>query len=254
MPEKITLTDGRLNVPDTPSSPSSRATAPASTSGRPQSWCSTPPRRSSARRSSGKRCSRGRRPSTRPAAGCRRRPSSLQGVPDRHQGAAHHADRRRHPQPQRRAAPDPRPLRVPAPGALVHRGAVSGEASRAGRHGDLPGEHRRHLRRPRGRGRHARGGQADRAPARQLRLGHPPRLGHRDQADQRDRVEATGPGRDRYALKNKRESVTMVHKGNIQKFTEGAFRNWGYELVRDEFSDVAVAGTTAAAIPAGRSW
>jgi isocitrate dehydrogenase len=31
-----------------------------------------------------------------------------------------------------------------------------------------------------------------------------------------------------------------VHKGNIQKFTEGAFRNWGYELVRDEFADIAV--------------
>ena len=42
-------------------------------------------------------------------------------LPHRHQGPAHHADRRRHPQPQRRAAPDPRPLRVPAPGALVHR-------------------------------------------------------------------------------------------------------------------------------------
>jgi isocitrate dehydrogenase len=34
--------------------------------------------------------------------------------------------------------------------------------------------------------------------------------------------------------------LTLVHKGNIQKFTEGAFRNWGYELVREEFSDVAV--------------
>src|SRR6266446_4016955 len=43
-----------------------------------------------------------------------------------------------------------------------------------------------------------------------------------------------------YAVKHKRESVTLVHKGNIQKFTEGAFRNWGYELVREEFSDVAV--------------
>jgi isocitrate dehydrogenase len=43
-----------------------------------------------------------------------------------------------------------------------------------------------------------------------------------------------------YAVKRKRSSVTLVHKGNIQKFTEGAFRNWGYELVRDEFSDVAV--------------
>ena len=43
-----------------------------------------------------------------------------------------------------------------------------------------------------------------------------------------------------YALDRKRESVTLVHKGNIQKFTEGAFREWGYDLVRDEFADVAV--------------
>jgi isocitrate dehydrogenase len=43
-----------------------------------------------------------------------------------------------------------------------------------------------------------------------------------------------------YAVEHGRKSVTLVHKGNIQKFTEGAFRNWGYELVRDEFSDVAV--------------
>jgi len=43
-----------------------------------------------------------------------------------------------------------------------------------------------------------------------------------------------------YAVKRGRRSVTLVHKGNIQKFTEGAFRNWGYDLVRDEFADVAV--------------
>jgi len=43
-----------------------------------------------------------------------------------------------------------------------------------------------------------------------------------------------------YALSHKRKSVTLVHKGNIQKFTEGAFRSWGYDLVRDEFADVAV--------------
>jgi isocitrate dehydrogenase len=43
-----------------------------------------------------------------------------------------------------------------------------------------------------------------------------------------------------YAVQKQRQSVTLVHKGNIQKFTEGAFRTWGYELVRDEFSDVAV--------------
>ncbi len=43
-----------------------------------------------------------------------------------------------------------------------------------------------------------------------------------------------------YAVLRKRKSVTIVHKGNIQKFTEGAFAKWGYEVVRDEFSDVAV--------------
>ena len=44
----------------------------------------------------------------------------------------------------------------------------------------------------------------------------------------------------KYAVEHDRKSVTLVHKGNIQKFTEGAFRSWGYELSREEFSDVAV--------------
>src|ERR1700719_2268778 len=39
----------------------------------------------------------------------------------------------------------------------------------------------------------------------------------------------------KYALANKRKSVTLVHKGNIQKFTEGGFRDWGYEFAREEF-------------------
>ncbi|MFP6607109.1 MAG: NADP-dependent isocitrate dehydrogenase [Myxococcota bacterium] len=43
-----------------------------------------------------------------------------------------------------------------------------------------------------------------------------------------------------YAISNERESVTLVHKGNIMKFTEGAFRDWGYELTRDEFKGRAV--------------
>ncbi|MDQ2728658.1 MAG: NADP-dependent isocitrate dehydrogenase [Actinomycetota bacterium] len=43
-----------------------------------------------------------------------------------------------------------------------------------------------------------------------------------------------------YAVARERKAVTMVHKGNIQKFTEGAFRSWGYDLVRDEFAEVAV--------------
>ena len=40
-----------------------------------------------------------------------------------------------------------------------------------------------------------------------------------------------------YAIENKRESVTFVHKGNIMKYTEGAFRNWGYELAEREYGD-----------------
>ena len=43
-----------------------------------------------------------------------------------------------------------------------------------------------------------------------------------------------------FAIENNRDSVTMVHKGNIMKFTEGAFRSWGYDLVKEEYSDVAV--------------
>lgn len=43
-----------------------------------------------------------------------------------------------------------------------------------------------------------------------------------------------------YAIDHNRPSVTLVHKGNIMKFTEGAFRDWGYELAREEFADVTV--------------
>lgn len=43
-----------------------------------------------------------------------------------------------------------------------------------------------------------------------------------------------------YAIDNKRKSVTLVHKGNIQKFTEGAFRDWGYEVAEQEFGDVTI--------------
>ena len=55
-----------------------------------------------------------------------------------------------------------------------------------------------------------------------------------------------------YAVQRKRHSVTMVHKGNIQKFTEGAFRTWGYELTRDEFSEVAVSWDDCGGDPGGR--
>jgi isocitrate dehydrogenase len=44
----------------------------------------------------------------------------------------------------------------------------------------------------------------------------------------------------KYAIAEKRRTVTLVHKGNIQKFTEGAFREWGYDLAREEFRDQIV--------------
>ena len=43
-----------------------------------------------------------------------------------------------------------------------------------------------------------------------------------------------------YAMEYKRRSVTLVHKGNIMKFTEGAFREWGYELAKEEFPDITI--------------
>lgn len=43
-----------------------------------------------------------------------------------------------------------------------------------------------------------------------------------------------------YALEHKKQSVTIVHKGNIMKFTEGAFRNWGYEAAKEEFKEKTI--------------
>ncbi len=45
-----------------------------------------------------------------------------------------------------------------------------------------------------------------------------------------------------YAIDQDRDSVTLVHKGNIMKFTEGAFKNWGYELAKEEFGAVEIDG------------
>jgi len=45
-----------------------------------------------------------------------------------------------------------------------------------------------------------------------------------------------------YAIANKRKSVTLVHKGNIMKFTEGGFKSWGYELAKREFGGVEIDG------------
>ena len=55
-----------------------------------------------------------------------------------------------------------------------------------------------------------------------------------------------------YAIKNGRKSVTLVHKGNIMKFTEGGFRDWGYQTARDFFGAVAHEGGPWHVIPAGK--
>ncbi|HET7039428.1 MAG TPA: isocitrate/isopropylmalate family dehydrogenase, partial [Gemmatimonadales bacterium] len=56
----------------------------------------------------------------------------------------------------------------------------------------------------------------------------------------------------RYALQHKRRNLTLVHKGNIMKFTEGGFRRWGYDLVKKEFSDVAVGWDDCGGNPGGK--
>ena len=109
---------------------------------------------------------------------------------------------------------------------------------------------------PRGRGGHARGEAASSSCCKaEFGLGHPARLRHRHQADLRDRLEAPDPRRRSSTRSSATASrVTMVHKGNIQKFTEGAFRNWGYELVARRVQPTSrSAGTTATASPATRS-
>jgi isocitrate dehydrogenase len=56
----------------------------------------------------------------------------------------------------------------------------------------------------------------------------------------------------RYALQRGRASVTLVHKGNIMKYTEGAFRDWGYEVAREEFGDRTVTEADAGSNAGGR--
>ncbi len=55
----------------------------------------------------------------------------------------------------------------------------------------------------------------------------------------------------RYAIANNRKSVTLVHKGNIMKFTEGGFREWGYELAKQEFGAVEIDGGPWCQLPNG---
>jgi isocitrate dehydrogenase len=54
-----------------------------------------------------------------------------------------------------------------------------------------------------------------------------------------------------YAVREKRKSVTLVHKGNIMKYTEGAFRDWGYEVARQEYGAVDLDGGPWCRLPQG---
>jgi isocitrate dehydrogenase len=54
-----------------------------------------------------------------------------------------------------------------------------------------------------------------------------------------------------YAIRMKKKSVTLVHKGNIMKFTEGAFRDWGYELAKQEYGAVEIDGGPWCRLPSG---
>ncbi len=56
-----------------------------------------------------------------------------------------------------------------------------------------------------------------------------------------------------YAVQHKRKSVTLVHKGNIMKFTEGSFRDWGYKIARDFFGAQEIDGGPWCKIPEGRA-
>jgi isocitrate dehydrogenase len=55
-----------------------------------------------------------------------------------------------------------------------------------------------------------------------------------------------------YAIANKRKSVTIVHKGNIMKFTEGAFRDWGYKIAKERYGAVEIDGGPWCKIPEGK--
>ena len=55
-----------------------------------------------------------------------------------------------------------------------------------------------------------------------------------------------------YAIKNKRKSVTLVHKGNIMKFTEGGFRDWGYKVAKEFYGAVEIDGGPWCKIPDGK--
>ena len=115
---------------------------------------------------------------------------------------------------------------------------LAGQGAREDRHGDLPRELGGHLRRHRVGGRIAQAQEGHRFPdqgngrqedplSRDVGIGIKP--------VSREGTERLMRKAIQYAIDNDRQSVTLVHKGNIMKFTEGGFRDWGYALAQREF-------------------
>ncbi len=172
----------------------------------------------------------------------------------RHQGAADDAGRRRHPQPERHPAAGARPLRLRAPGALFRRRALAGEASREAGRRHLPREHRGRLRRHRVGAGHARGARIieflERPDGRKRSAPTPASGSSPSRCSRSKRLVRKAI---QYALDNGKTVVTLVHKGNIMKFTEGAFRDWGYEVPARNSATSRSPRTRSTGTTAGRS-
>ena len=162
----------------------------------------------------------------------------MQGVPRLDQGTAHHARRRRHPLAQRDAAPGARPLRLHPPRALLR-------GRRQPDEGAGEAQRRRSSARTRKTSTPASSGRPARRKRTKLREFIATEFGKEIREDSAIGIKPMSEFGSkrlvdmaiRYALKNGLPSVTLVHKGNIMKFTEGAFRDWGYEVAREQFGD-----------------
>ena len=162
------------------------------------------------------------------------------------QRTADHAGRRRHPLAQRRAAPAARPLRLPAPGQLFQGRAVA--RSRRPRRPTWSSSARtRRTSTP------ASNGPSGSPEAKKLidflvnemgvkKIRFPATSGIGIKPVSREGTERLVRKAIQYAIDNDRRSVTLVHKGNIMKFTEGGFRDWGYALAQREFGAKPIDG------------
>ena len=153
------MRDGRLEVPSQPIIPFIEGDGTGPDIWRASQHVFDAAVRQGLRRQAQHRLARGagRREGQEPAQqlAARRHPRGHRPPPGGHQGTADHAGRRRLPLAQRGAPPEARSLRLRPPGALVRGRAVAGQGAGGRGHGDLPREHRGHLRRHRVQGRAA---------------------------------------------------------------------------------------------------